>query len=137
MEKNMENRTQQVSKKVEKINYRHEFEKDSQKVKGKFIFHEVPGGAISFTYRKYREEQPKNYTFKDGDIYEIPLGVAKHLNKNCWYPQYEFMKGETAQDIQRVGQKVRRMSFQSLEFVDIEDFSNQVHPLTRVELTGV
>jgi len=131
----MENRTPAPAKKVEKINWRHEFEKDSKIVKGKFIFHEVPGGGVAFTYRKYREEQPKNYTLKDGEIYEIPLGVAKHLNKNCWYPQYEFAKGdEKTQDVQRVGQKIRRMSFQSLEFVDIDDLSNTVAPITRMEL---
>lgn len=124
--------------KVKKVNHKLEYEKDRVKVKGKFIFHEVPGGAVSFTYRKYQQEQPQNYTFKDGDIYEIPLGVAKHLNKNCWYPQYEFARGDDkTQDLQKVGQKIRRMSFQSLEFVDIDDFSNTVSPAIRLDMTGL
>jgi hypothetical protein len=130
----MENRTPIAqTDKPKKLNLKQLHEEDNVKVKGKYIFHEVPGGGISFTYRKWPQEQPKNYTFVDGQIQEVPLGVAKHLNKNCWYPQYEFRKGEEGtQDVQSVGQKVRRMSFQSLEFVDIDDFSNTVKPLERV-----
>lgn len=122
-------KTETKETKQQKISYKHEYEKDQVKVKGKFIFHEVPGGGLSFTYRKWPQEKPKNYTLKDGEIYEIPLGVAKHLNKNCWYPQYEFARGDQGtQDLQRVGQKIRRMSFQSLEFIDIDELSNTVAP---------
>jgi hypothetical protein len=121
----------ETTEKPKKVNHKFDYEKDRQKVKGKFIFHEVPGGTLSFSYRKYPQEKtPLNFTMKDGDIYEIPLGVAKHLNKNCWYPQYEFSRGEdNVQDVQSIGQKIRRVSFQSLEFFDIDDLGDSIAPL--------
>jgi hypothetical protein len=98
-------------------------EKDSQPVRGKFIFHEVPGGAVSFNYKKYKEDDVQRYDMVDGEIYTIPLGVAKHLNKNCSYPIHSFILDEYGRPTQKIGQMVRRMSFQSLEFIDNEDLT--------------
>jgi hypothetical protein len=76
----------------------------------------------------------------DGQIYTIPLGVAKHLNKNGWYPIYEYFKGEPGiQNMgqnMRIGKKVRRYSFNSLEFVDIDDISPVGSGLLTVEKVG-
>lgn len=98
-------------------------DKDRQLVRGKFIFHEVPGGVIKFPFRAYKEDQIETYTFKDGEIYSIPLGVARHLNKNCWYPVHSYMQDESGKVAQKIGEKVRRMSFQSLEFIDEDDLT--------------
>lgn len=106
-----------------KVNHRYNRDKDREMVRGKFIFHEVPGGRMAFSTRFYKEDPVENWDFKDGEIYTIPLGVAKHLNKNIWYPEYEYISSEESHNIQRVGKKVRRCSFQSLEFVDIEDLT--------------
>jgi hypothetical protein len=125
-------------KKAEELkkNYNNLREKDRQKVKGKFIFHEVPGGSFSFCYGPiYKGDETERYDFLDQEVYEIPLGVARHLNKNGWYPEYGYVPGETG--VQQVGlggdmrnmtnaqmrikTKVRRFSFQSLEFVDIDE----------------
>jgi hypothetical protein len=106
-----------------KPNHKYNRDKDREKVRGKFIFHEVPGGTMQCSTRFYKEDPVENWTFVDGQIYSIPLGVAKHLNKNCWYPEYEFAKNEDMQNVQRIGRKTRRCSFQSLEFVDIEDLT--------------
>jgi len=74
------------------------------------------------------------------------IGVAKHLNKNGWYPEYGYIAGEpgtqtgygiglggAAPQIMRVSKKVRRFGFQSLEFLDIDDLPQS----TPVELVAV
>lgn len=118
---------------VKKPNYKAMRDKDREMVKGKFIFHEVPGGTMMFPIKIWKEDPVENYTFVDGEIYTIPLGVAKHLNSNCWYPQYGFVQTEqntqgahapslfgNGGQMMRVTKKVRRCSFQSLEFLDID-----------------
>ena len=106
-----------------KPNLKYLRDKDREIVKGKFIFHEVPGGMMSFVFRKYKEDPVERYDLVDGQIYSLPLGVAKHLNKNCWYPVHSFATDEHGKPVQKVGQQVRRCSFQSLEFVDIDDLT--------------
>lgn len=108
-------------------------DKDREPVRGKFIFHEVPGGTMSFVYRAYKEDPVEKFSLQDGEVYTLPLGVAKHLNKNCWYPVHSFLRGEDGKVSQRVGQKVRRCSFQSLEFVDIDDLTPEGGDITTVE----
>lgn len=99
-------------------------EKDREKVRGIFRFHEVPGGLMEFSVKIYKDDLVETYRMVDGQIYTIPLGVAKHLNKNCWYPEYDYVKteGENGMhNVAKVTKKVRRCSFQSLEFVDIDE----------------
>lgn len=107
----------------QKPNYKYLRDKHREPVKGIFRFHEVPGGTLSFPFREFKEDQVENFTLVDGHVYTIPLGVAIHLNKNCWYPEYEYFKDESTQNLMRIGKKIRRCSFQSLEFVDIADLT--------------
>ena len=102
-----------------------EQERDQEVVRGIFRFHEVPGGTLSFVYKKYKGEEVKHFTMKDGEVYSIPLGVAKHLNKNCWYPVHDHKVDDFGKftNEYRVAKKVRRVSFQSLEFVDTDDLT--------------
>ena len=93
-------------------------------VRGIFRFHEVPGGCMEFMYRKYKGDPLEKFTMNDGEIYEVPLGVARHLNTNCWNPVYghndkaqQQVAGAAAMTIK---EKVRRCSFQSLDFVEQE-----------------
>lgn len=95
-------------------------QEDRKMVRGKFVFHECPGGTMMFSFRKYKEDPVENFSLTDGQIYTVPLGVAKHLNTNCWYPKHEFTQTEGT-PIPIIGKKVRRCSFQSLEFMDIEE----------------
>lgn len=101
--------------------------KDNELVTGIFRYHELPGGALEFVFRKYKGDPVDKYTLIDGQVYTIPVGVAKHLNSNCAYPQYDFIKGEPGvtqvntfgKDMNmRVTSWVRRCSFQSLELTD-------------------
>lgn len=107
-------------------------DKDRQKVRGIFRFYEVPGGVMSFVAKAYKGDDVERYDLLDGHVYEVPLGVAKHLNKNGWYPIYEYIPGDKEVQAgipvsreggatQRIVRKVHRFGFQSLEFVDEED----------------
>ena len=98
-------------------------DKDRQKVKGIFRFYECPGSTMGFVFKAYKGDQVEKYNFVDGQTYEIPLGVAKHLNKNGWYPVHQYIKTEAGGASMRVGEKVRRVGFQSLEFIDVEELT--------------
>lgn len=116
-------------KMAQSIKYQHD--KDREPVKGIFKYYEVPNGCLEFNYRAYKEDPIEFFSLKDGEVYTIPLGIAKHLNKSGWYPEYEYYKSDdtTARafspegHVMRVAKKVRRYGFQSLEFVDIDDLS--------------
>lgn len=114
-----------VSKDVKKPkpNLKYMRDKDREPVRGKFIFHEVPGGTLNFVFKAYKEDQVERYSLVDGEIYSLPLGVAKHLNKNCWYPVHSYAQDDKGAVSQKIGRRVRRTSFQSLEFVDIDDLT--------------
>jgi len=119
--------------KKEKLNFKYERDKDREKVKGIFRFYEVPGGQMSFMYRKYKGDQIEKYDMKDGEIYSIPLGVAKHLNNNGWYPIHEYALDENDKPSIRIGKKVQRFGFQSLEFVDIDELKTPDKEIITVE----
>ena len=116
-----------TKKKIEKSpkNLQYLRDKDKERVRGKFIYNEVPGGAFSFVFKKYKGDPIERYDLIDGGIYTLPLGVAKHLNNNTWYPIHAYTKDENGMPAQKIGQKVHRTAFQSLEFVDIEDLGTQ------------
>ena len=115
-----------------KPNHKYLRDKDREIVRGKFIFHEVPGGVMSFVFKKWKEDPVERFDLVDGEIYSIPLGVAVHLNKNCAIPVHTYATDENGRPAVKIGQKIRRCSFQSLEFVDIEDLTPDVG-LTTVE----
>jgi hypothetical protein len=97
-------------------------DKSREKVKGIFRFHEVPGGEVTFVYKEFKGEPVEKYTMRDGQIYEVPLGVAKHLNRNGWYPRHAYLMDRDGNPSVQIGEKVRRFSFQSLDFVeDVEE----------------
>ena len=116
-------------KMAQNIKYQHD--KDREPVKGIFKYYEVPGGCLEFNYRAYKEDPIEFFSLIDGQVYTLPLGIAKHLNKSGWYPEYEYFQSDktTARafspegHVMRVAKKVRRYGFQSLEFVDIDDLS--------------
>ena len=111
-------------KETAKINLEFQRKKDREMVRGIFRFHEVPGGRMEFNFKKYKGDPLEKFTMNDGEVYTIPLGVAKHLNTNCWYPSYNFKNDEQGRPAVSIAEKIRRCSFQSLEFVDIEGLEN-------------
>lgn len=127
--------TPEQEKKKHDLKYQRD--RDRQLVRGKFIFHEVPGGSMSFVFRAYPQDEVEKFTLIDGQIYSIPLGVARHLNKNCWYPVHAYQMDDGGKPVMRIGQKVRRCSFQSLEFIDEVDMTPEgVGSVVTVEKIG-
>ena len=55
-------------------------EEESKLVKGIFQCFESPGSTQKIVVRKYAGIAPFEKTMTDGEIYDIPLYVARHLN---------------------------------------------------------
>lgn len=123
-------------------NLKYQRDKDREMVKGIFRYHECPGGAFEFVYKQYKQDDVERFLMVDGQVYTIPLGVAKHLNNNVWYPQYDYVSSEgmfSAQGVagsnrlMKVTKKVRRVSFQSLEFLDVDGVPTTTPGIVMVE----
>lgn len=104
-------------------------DKDRELVKGIFRFYEVPGGRLDFVFRKYKGDPIERYSLVDGQVYSLPLGVAKHLNEGGWYPVHSYKVDEAGTPSMHIGKKVSRVGFQSLEFIDIEGLTPTGEPL--------
>jgi hypothetical protein len=91
-------------------------EEESKLVKGIFKNLECPGGSLRFYFRKYKEDPVKEYVFWDGREYEIPLGVARHLNNNCAYPTHAHAVDEFGTPKETVGKMNHRFAFISKDF---------------------
>lgn len=111
-------------------------------VKGRFKNYESPGGALPFTAGKYPGQPIYNKTFQDGEVYEVPLWVARWLNGidaiakgvngkigSCSYPIHGFkwdagkpppesQIGSSGDLIPIIGiaKRKKRYGFESLEF---------------------
>ena len=120
-------------KKKSKESLKYQRDKDRQMVKGIFRFYEVPGGQMSFNFKKYKGDPVERYDMIDGQIYTIPLGVAKHLTQNGSYPVHKYLKDENGNVSMKIGQKVNRFGFESLEFMDIDDLPNETSEIVTVE----
>ena len=120
---------QKTPKKV--VNLKYQRDKDREMVKGIFRFYECPGGVLPFMYRKYKEDPVEKYELLDGGVYTLPLGVAKHLNSSGKIPVHKYVVDENGRPMARVGEKVARYGFQSLEFLDIEELGTS-EPLVKV-----
>jgi hypothetical protein len=112
---------------IEKLRIR-----DSKLVKGIFKFLEAPNSTMKFSYKKYKGDSVETYELEDGKAYTIPIGVAKHLNKNCWYPEHYYKMDEKGQPTIRVEKKIKRCSFQSMDFMDTEDNSEDLNIVSSV-----
>ena len=66
---------------------------ESRLVKGIFQDNELKGGSVRFPFKKFRGDKIVDYHFIDGQEYEIPLAVVKHLNNNCAYVQDAYVSG--------------------------------------------
>jgi len=53
---------------------------ETKLVKGIFINYETPGAAATITIRKYPGVPTFTKSMKDGEMYEVPLYVARFLN---------------------------------------------------------
>lgn len=124
--------TEQIKTKKDKVNLKYLRDKDREPVKGIFHYYEVPGGMLEFCFRAYKEDPIEQFRLYDGQVYTLPYGVAKHLNNNGKYPQYEYLNSEKGvlagfgpdSPIMKIKSYKKRYGFQSLEFTDIEGLNN-------------
>ena len=140
----MANQVDETKPEVKKAkpNFKYQHDKDREPVKGIFRFYEAPGAVLNFCFRAYKEDPIEQFSLKDGEVYTLPLGVAKHLNKSGSYPEYQFAQGEKGMvgayspdgQIMQIARRVRRYGFQSLEFVNIDDLGI---PSEIVEVTAI
>jgi len=93
---------------------------DRRKVKGIFRDLEVKGGVIKFAFKKWKGDDIVPYELHDGQEYELPLGVVKHLNNLCHYED-SFSKdllSATGHPMKNPNpKKVSRFSFQATEYM--------------------
>jgi len=83
------NLSTEEKKKASELIEKHRKE-DNKLVKGVFKNVEAPGGDVSFAYRMYKGDPARVYHFVDGETYEIPIGVAKHINRTCKYSRKKY-----------------------------------------------
>lgn len=126
-------------------------DRDAEKVTGIFKNLENPAGnggrgAVLFSYKMYPGDNVEVYELLDGERYTIPRGVAKHLNNNCFYREYQHLPGEKGTQGVRQGvpdgrlatqnmqasRKVHRYAFHSLEYMD-DDVD--MYPANLIEVT--
>lgn len=108
-----------ASKEIEK-KYKADYERDHKLVRGKFSYLDCPGGELAFPFHKYPDDQPSNWNLKDGEIYELPYMVAKHLAVDVFYPVHKNEVDKDGRNSVRIGKKVHRTNFQKLDFEDMD-----------------
>ncbi len=121
-------------------------EEETKMVKGRFRFHECPGAMQKIQCQKYPGVPMFSMDMVDGEIYTIPLWVARHLNgvdvsagacsdspnpkiNSCSVPQHDYLWADGSdlpnsglsdgmQPVRKIGVKKwdRRFSFESMEF---------------------
>ena len=115
---------------------------ETKLVKGKFINYEIPGASQRIFYKKYPHPVPVfDQVMHDGETYEIPLYVARHLNgidvtskqgngkiNSCAYPTHAYKmdpskgipecreEGGIMSPMTVPGKWTKRYGFSSLEF---------------------
>lgn len=121
-------------------------ERDHEMVTGIFEYKNKRGQTLRFHYGKYEEDGFKEYILTDGKRYRLPRMVARHLNQNCWYPEYKRLDGlkgvsdmplqadaggtqDTYAKMYQVN-KDNRCEFKSLEFMD--DDINMNHEVIEI-----
>lgn len=92
------------------------WEEDNVKIKGVFRNHEAPGVAVPFKLKIYKWDHLEETTLKDGEIYEIPRKLVRHINENCSVPLYKEIVDAEGKPRTIVGAKQQRYSFAPLTY---------------------
>lgn len=117
-------------------------DRDAEMVTGIFKNLENPArngslGAVKFCIKLYHGDPLQTYELLDGERYRLPRGVARHLNNNCYYKEYEQVAGQPGMQMglnhtgrsyhdgllrpmghAQIAKKVHRYAFHSLEYMD-------------------
>jgi hypothetical protein len=121
-------------------------DRDAELVTGIFKNNEEPGQSTSFRFKAYPGDDFKEWFFEDGEKYQIPRGIARHLNTACYTKEYKHLPSEAgtfgiraavkdgspARNEQLMSErKVYRYSFLSLEFQE-DDLDMQPSKLFQI-----
>lgn len=90
---------------------------DAKLVKGVFKNLECPGGDLQFAYHAYKGEPTRVYHLVDGKEYEIPMGVAKHINRQCKYKRSKHLIDKEGNQMITADKPIERYQFVSTEFM--------------------
>ena len=110
--KRTEEEKKKASEQIEKAR-----KEDAQLVKGVFKNLECPGGDLQFAYHAYKGEPTRVYHMIDGKEYEIPLGVAKHINRQCKYKKSKYLVDKDGNRMIADDKPVERYQFVSTDFM--------------------
>ena len=81
---------------------------DQKMVKGVFKNIESPGGDVTFAYRGHKGEPIRVYNLIDGETYNIPLGVARHVNRQCKYTKSAHLVDKEGKPMVGAGKATQR-----------------------------
>ena len=137
---------EELSKQIAKMR-----ERDAELVTGIFKNLENPAtaggrGSVLFKYKCYPGDDFVGYELCDGERYQLPRGVARHLNNDCYYREYQHLPGEFGQQgiraatsdgrmqtsSMQMSRKVHRYAFHSLEYMDDD---RDMSPVDLTEVT--
>ncbi len=71
---------------------------ESRLVKGVFQDNEVKGGTLKFPFKKYPGEPITTWVLTDGQEYELPLSIVRHLNSGCCYVENAYLNNMVTAD---------------------------------------
>lgn len=92
--------------------------KDARIVKGRFIDNELKGGTVSFFFRKWKGDQVTKYDLTDGEEYELPVAVIKHLVEGCYQTEDSYLVDAHTNQPLTVPKKRARFAFVSSEILE-------------------
>jgi hypothetical protein len=95
--------------------------RDRELVRGRFHYHQRPGGTLKFNYYEAKGDSERPVVLKDGEVYELERKVARHLNNSGLVPKYEWFKDATGLEAMRLARKERRYSFENYDFFELDD----------------
>ncbi len=90
---------------------------ESRLVKGVFKNIEAPGGRVEMAVLLHKGDPIRVYTFEDNHEYEIPLGVARHINRNCQYKKHKWLVDKDGRPAQGWDTPNSRYQFVSADYM--------------------
>lgn len=90
---------------------------DEKIVNGVFKNLEVPGAELTFSYRDYKEHPIRTFTLEDGKSYDIPFGVAKHINRQCKYKRSKYLVDKEGKPILGADKPIQRYEFTPKDYL--------------------
>lgn len=94
---------------------------DARLIKGIFQDNEVKNGSLHFFFHKWKGDPISEYKLVDGQEYELPLAVVKHLNSGCYYTKDEYIPGLSdafGRPLKNPNpKKIHRFSFKVSEYI--------------------